>query len=168
MARSGWLAALVLAAAVAPAHAEDPPTPFDQGRVSVDVAVTEQTAFDTSRFGVGAGAGYFVLDGLELGLFGMHMFGDGPGLDEVSPSVRYTAQPLFASWPVVPYVGGFYNHWFVGDGLPDVDAVGARAGVVRLSGRLLIGVGIAYEHTVSTCSASCDTVYPDITFGFTF
>ncbi|HEX3757915.1 MAG TPA: hypothetical protein VHW23_04395 [Kofleriaceae bacterium] len=166
MVRSGWVV-LVLAVA-APAYAEGPPTPFDQGRVSINLAVTEQTAFDTSRFGLGAGVGYFVLDGLELGAFGMHMFGSGPSLDEVSPSISYTAQPLVGSWPVVPYVGAFYNHWFVGDGLSDIDALGARAGLVRLSGQLIIGFGIAYERTVSTCSSSCDTVYPDITFGFTF
>lgn len=167
MVRSGWVAALVLGAS-APAYAEEPPTPFDQGHVGVHLAVTEQTAFNTSRIGLGAGVGYFVLDGLELGVFGLHMFGSGPSLDEVTPSIRYTAQPLVGRWPVVPYVGAFYNHWFVGDGLADLDAVGARAGVVHLRGRLIVGLGVAYEHTVSTCTSSCDTVYPDVTFGFTF
>lgn len=168
MVRSGWVAALVVLALPVPALADGPPTPFDQGRVSVHLAVTEQSAFDTNRFGLGAGVGYFVLDGLELGAFGLHMFGSGPGLDEVSPSIRYTAQPLVGSWPVIPYVGAFYNHWFVGDGLADVDAIGGRAGVMHLRGPLIVGLGIAYEHTVSTCSSSCDTVYPDVTFGFTF
>jgi hypothetical protein len=167
MVRSGSVAVLVLAVA-APAHAEGPPTPFDQGHVAVNLAVTEQTAFNASRIGLGAGLGYFVLDGLELGAFALHMFGSGPSLDEVSPSIRYTAQPLVGRWPVIPYVGAFYNHWFVGDGLSDVDAVGARAGVVHLHGQLIVGLGIAYEHTVSTCTSSCDTVYPDVTFGFTF
>jgi hypothetical protein len=166
MVRSGWVAVLVLAAA--PAYADGPPTPFDQGHVSVHLAITEQSAFDAYRVGLGAGVGYFVLDGLELGVFGLHMFGNGPSLDEVSPSVRYTAQPLVGSWPVIPYVGAFYNHWFVGDGLSDVDAVGGRAGLLHLRGRLIVGLGIAYEHTVSTCTSSCDTVYPDVTFGFTF
>lgn len=82
MVRSGWVAASVLAVA-GPAHAEGPPTPFDQGHVSVNLAVTEQSAFDTNRLGLGAGAGYFVLDGLELGVFGLHMFGSGPSLDEL-------------------------------------------------------------------------------------
>jgi hypothetical protein len=160
------VAALVLVSA--PAHAEGPPTPFDQGQVSVHLAIAAQTAFDERRFGLGVGVGYFVLDGLEVGAFGLHMFGNGPSLDEVSPSIRYTAQPLVGSWPVIPYVGAFYNHWFVGDGLSDVDAVGGRAGLLHLRGRLIVGLGIAYEHTVSTCTSSCDTVYPDVTVGFTF
>jgi hypothetical protein len=168
MVRSGWVTAFVLAAAAAPAYAEGPPTPFDRGQVSVNLLVTEQSAFDTTRVGFGAGFGYFVLDGVELGASALHVFGDGPSLDEVSPSVRYTAQPLVGSWPLIPYAGAFYNHWFVGGGFADVDAVGARAGLLRLSGKMIVGLGIAYQHTVSTCSSSCDTIAPDITFGFTF
>jgi hypothetical protein len=158
----------VFVLAAAPAHAEGPPTPFDQGHVSVHLAIAEQSAFGAYRFGLGAGVGYFVLDGLELGAFGLHMFGNGPSLEEVSPSVRYTAQPLVGSWPVIPYVGAFYNHWFVGDGLSGVDTVGGRTGLLHLRGRLIVGLGIAYEHTVSTCASSCDAVYPDVTVGFTF
>ena len=168
MGKSGWVTAWVLGVAAAPAYAEDPPTPFDRGHVSVNLLVTEQTAFDTTRVGFGAGFGYFVLDGVELGASALHVFGNGPSLDEVSPSLRYTAQPLVGSWPVIPYVGAFYNHWFVGGGFSDVDAVGGRAGLVRLSGKLIVGLGIAYEHTVSTCSSGCDTISPDVTFGFTF
>jgi hypothetical protein len=43
-----------------------------------------------------------------------------------------------------------------------------RAGLLRLSGRLIIGLGVAYEHTVSACTTDCDAVYPDVTLGFTF
>jgi hypothetical protein len=163
----------LLVGAAAPAHAgsldgPDGETPFDRGRIGVMLGVGEQTAFGHTRFGVGAGVGYFVLDGLELGAFALHEFGDGPSINEVSPSLRYVAQPLVATWPVIPYAGVFYNHWFLGDANDDLDRVGARAGLLRLSGRLIIGLGIAYEHTVSACAIDCDAVYPDVTFGFSF
>jgi len=170
MHRAAWLIALF--AAAAPAHADsfDGPreTPFDQGHIGLMVGAGEQSAFGYNYVSLGVGVGYFVLDGLEVGAFALHDFGGGPSINEVSPSLRYVAQPLVGSWPVVPYGAVFYNHWFLGDGFSDVDAIGARAGLLHLQGRLIVGLGVAYEHTVSTCATSCDAVYPDVTFGFTF
>jgi hypothetical protein len=170
MHRSGWLAASVLVAALAaalPASADDRGTPFDQGRVGVTLTVGEQSSFGYNHIALGAGAGYFVLDGLELSAFALHEFGSGPSIDEVSPAVRYVAQPLVGDWPVIPYVAAFYNHWFLGGGFSDLDTVGARAGLLHLRGRLIVGLGVAFEHVVSTCT-DCNFVYPDVTFGFTF
>lgn len=173
MYRSGWVV-VFLAGAVAPAHADGDPdaprreTPFDRGHIGFSVSVGEQSAFGYNHVGLGAGAGYYVLDGLEVSVFALHEFGDGPSINELSPSLRYVAQPLVGSWPVIPYAAGFYNHWFLGDGFGDVDTVGTRAGLLHLQGRLLVGLGVVYEHTVSTCTTGCDSVYPDVTFGFTF
>jgi hypothetical protein len=167
-----WVAVLV-GAIGSPAYADSldgPPreTPFDRGHVGLSIGAGEQTAFGHTRIGLGVGAGYFVLDGLELGAFALHEFGDGPSIDEVSPSLRYVAQPLVWSWPVIPYAEVFYSHWFLGDGNSDLDRVGTRAGLLRLSGRLIVGLGVVYEHTVSACATECDAVYPDVTFGFSF
>ncbi|HEU4728220.1 MAG TPA: hypothetical protein VFT22_10035 [Kofleriaceae bacterium] len=169
-----WVIAAMLMGGAPQAHADpllgDPEprqTPFDQGRISLMAGAGAESAFGFRYFGVGLGVGYFVLDGLEVGLFGLHEFGDGPSLNEVSPSVRYVAAPLVGRWPVIPYAGVFYNHWFVGDPGSDSDTAGTRAGVVYLSGRMLAGIGIAYEHVLSTCIESCDQVYPDVTLGFT-
>jgi hypothetical protein len=173
MQSSGWVAASVVAtilAAASPAHADDRDergTPFDQGRVGVMLHVGEQSAFGFNHIGLGVGAGYFVLDGLELSAFALHEFGDGPSINEVSPSLRYVAQPLVGRWPVIPYAAVFYNHWFLGDGFSDLDTVGTRAGLLHMSGRLIVGLGVAFEHTVSTCT-ECNFVYPDVTFGFAF
>jgi hypothetical protein len=167
----GWLAAfLVCAAGVA--HADGDPdgprqTPFDRGRIGLNLSVGEMSAFGYNYFSIGAGAGYFVLDGLEIGGFALHEFGNGPSINEVSPSLRYVAQPLVGSWPVIPYVAAFYNHWFLGSGFSDLDTVGARTGLLHLSGHLVVGLGVAYERTISACT-SCNSVYPDVTFGFSF
>jgi hypothetical protein len=171
MHRIAWAVASIALVTSSAAHADDldgrGPTPFDQGRIGLHLAVGVHSAFGFSRLGAGAGVGYFVLDGLELGLFALHEFGDGPSINEVSPSVRYVAQPLVGRWPVIPYGAAFYNHWFLGDGFGDRDTAGARAGVLHLRGRLIVGLGVAYEHTLSACT-DCDSVYPDVTFGFTF
>jgi hypothetical protein len=132
------------------------------------IGAGEQSAFGYNYVSLGAGVGYFVLDGLEVGAFALHEFGGGPSINEVSPSLRYVAQPLVGSWPVIPYAAAFYNHWFLGGGFSDIDTIGARAGLLHLQGQLIVGLGIAYEHTISTCASSCDSVYPDVTFGFTF
>ena len=174
MQRIVWAALLValLVPTAPPARAdgglEDPgPTPFDRGRFSFTVIAGEQTAFGENHFTLGAGAGYYLLDGLELGASAIHEFGGGPSINEVSPALRYVAQPLFGRWPVLPYGGVFYNHWFLGDGIGDVDAIGGRAGLIHMRGRLIVGLGVAVEHTQSACT-ECNFVYPDVTFGFSF
>ena len=141
-------------------------TPFDRGRVALALGGGSQTSLGFRYFAIGGGVGYFVLDGVELGLAAQHQFGDGPSISNLRPSLRYIAQPLVGKWPLIPYVGGFYNHWFIGGGNADVDSLGGRAGVLYLSGRLIVGLGVISERCVSECPTSCDDVYPDVTFGF--
>jgi hypothetical protein len=148
------------------AHAD--PTPFDRGKVGVSLGGGTTSTLGHHYILLGGGVGYYVLDGVEVALSGVEEFGDGPNISDLSPSLRYVAQPLVGKWPAIPYAGVFYNHWFVGDGLPDVDTVGARAGALSIQGRILVGLGVVYEHIVSECSTDCASWYPDITLGFTF
>lgn len=139
-----------------------PPTPFDQGKMNVAIFGGSTSNFDKRYFAIGGGFGYFVLDGLELGIAAVHQFGDGPSISQVQPRVRYVAQPLVGRSPVIPYVGAFYNRWFIGDSIPDINAVGGRAGLIYLSGRVLLGFGVAVERIVgSECGDECWDVYPD-------
>jgi len=161
------LALLVLVAAV-PARADDasePPreTPFDRGKFALTAGGGTTSSLGHQYVVIGGGVGYYVLDGVEVMLSGLHQFGSGPSISELSPQLRYVAQPLVGVWPVIPYVGGFYNHWFVGDGMPDVDSVGARVGGLWVSGKVVLGLGLVYEHIVSTCTQDCDSYFPDIT-----
>jgi hypothetical protein len=160
-------ALLVLAAAL-PAHADDasaPPreTPFDRGKFALSAGGGTSSSFGHSYIVLGGGVGYYVLDGVEVMLSGEYQFGgDGPSIAELSPQLRYVAQPLVGAWPVVPYVGVFYNHWFVGDGNPDVDSIGGRVGGLWVSGNIVLGLGLGYEHVLSPCT-DCEIIYPDVT-----
>lgn len=152
----------------APAYADDPPprpTPFDQGRISISGGASQETNFGYKYVSVGVGGAYYVLPGLAVELAGSHEFGGGPSISELTPGLRYVAQPLVRESPVVPYVGGFYRHWFVGGGIADVDTVGARAGAIYVSGKLILGLGVVYEHQVSACTMDCDSWYPDFILG---
>jgi hypothetical protein len=142
-------------------------TPFDRGHITLMAGGGSQTVNNFRYLGVGLGAGYYVLDGVELGLFALHEFGSGPSLNAVSPSFQYVARPLVGSWPLIPYGGVFYNHWFAGAPFSDSDTAGTRAGVLYLSGKVIAGIGVVYEHVLSACSQTCDQVYPDVTLGFT-
>jgi len=167
---------IALLGSVSSARADDevvarepaPPTPFDRGKMNLAVGGGSTSAFGQRYFALGAGFGYFVLDGLELGASALYQFGDGPDIAKVAPQIRYVAQPLIGRSPLIPYVGVFYNHWFIGDAFPDVDAIGARAGALYVSGRVLLGLGVAVEHTVSECIDHCTTYYPDLTIALAF
>ena len=147
-----------------PAPDEPPPlkTPFDRGKFSLSAGGGSQTLLGSSYFAVGASAGYFVLDGVEIGLGALHEFGSGPSISKLTPMLEYVAQPLVGKSPVIPYVATFYNHWFIG-GQSDVDTVGGRAGLLYVSGQLVLGLGAAYERIVSACVMDCSSIYPDFT-----
>jgi hypothetical protein len=159
------LAGSVAAAQPAVTDPEPPPprTPFDRGRFGLSAGAGTTSAFGQRYFAIGAGASYFVLDGVGIGLGAQVQWGDGPTITRTTPELRYVAQPLVGRWPVIPYVAVFYTHWFIGDAFADVDAVGTRGGLLYVSGSIVLGLGVAYEHLVSECMMDCSSVYPDIT-----
>jgi hypothetical protein len=165
-------AALAVAVFASPAFADDSapprPTPFDRGKIGISIGGGSTSAFSHTYYVLGGGVGYFVLDGVELGLSGLVQFGADPSIEKLSPSLRYVAQPLVGKWPVIPYVGGFYTHWFVGKPYPDVDTVGGRGGGLFVSGQVVLGLGVVYERIISACTMDCDLVYPDVTISLSF
>jgi hypothetical protein len=164
-------AVLLLVSLTSAARAQDgeerAPTPWDQGHVSLSIVLSSQKSFGDSYFVAGAGAGFFVLDGLEVGASAVHWFGGDPGVTVASPEVRYVAVPL--GWPLLPYVGGFYTHFFIGGELADADSLGTRIGLLyHQGGGIIVGVGAAFERFISDCNDDCSTVYPEVSVGFTF
>ena len=79
------LRSLVLVAAVAATVRAQPglepepqPTPFDRGKFGLSAGGGTTSAFGQRYFAVGAGASYYVLDGVGVGLFSQVQWGDGP------------------------------------------------------------------------------------------
>ena len=159
------LAAVAHAQPGAPGVEEEPPrrTPFDQGRFSLSGGAGTASAFGQRYFGIGLSASYFVLDGVAIDAGSVVQWGDGPTILRTTPGLRYVAQPLVGHFPLIPYVGVFYSHWFVGDAFADIDALGTRGGLLYVSGSVVLGLGIAYERIVSECTMDCSSIYPDIT-----
>ena len=161
-------AAVVTFASSSQAVASEVGGAFSQGRTSVLVAAGTGYAFDQSYFVLGLGAGYYVIDGLNIGLSVESWSGSHPGLYKVTPSVQY----VFHQVPRLnPYVGAFYRRAYV-DGLPDINSVGGRAGVYLAAGRsAYIGIGAVYESYVDCNKVlyrSCSEIYPEVSFTISF
>ena len=140
---------------------------YEQGDFSVSGGGSLRFDPDGSIFVLSLGVGYFVVDGLELGLSTSAFFGADPFVTQVTVGPRY----IFYKVPVIkPYVGAFYRHWFVADNFPDVDTVGGRAGVVFQpdGSRIAISGGLVYERVISSCSEECNLVYPELSFSLHF
>jgi hypothetical protein len=168
VATAAVLAVLLGHAAVAGAQdAGGGPTPWDRGRISLSLALASENAFGDDYLLVGAGVGYYVLSGLEGGVDSVHWFGGSPDITVVSPQVRYVAVPL--GWPLLPYVGAFFTHYFMGEPFDDFDTAGGRVGLLyHQGGGLTIGVGGTAERIVSDCREDCTSVYPELSLGFSF
>ena len=115
---------------------------------------------------IGGGIGYYLVDGVELGLDVDVWTGGDPSIYEVTPSLTYVYDNPSH---VKPYLGAFYNRTYI-DGLEDSDALGYRAGMYMPSGnRLLVGIGIVYTE-LQDCTASiftdCSDTYTELSVIF--
>jgi hypothetical protein len=154
-----------------PTRASSPSSagPFAKGKVRLSFMAGYGRAIGQDYLLLGGGAAYYLLDGLEAGLdFEAWLIGD-PSQYRLSPQVRY----VFYWLPVVmPYVGGFYRHSFITDGLPDLDSFGTRVGLVlNPTGRFYISGGAVFEFPVGCDDRiyNCDTqIYPEIAFSAVF
>ena len=150
------LALLLLAAPAAAADAG----PYAAGTLTGTISAGNSEA---GHWIVGAGAGYYVYDGLQAELDLSYWFAEEPNAWGVSPGAR------FVLWfiPVVhPYAGLFYRRLFVEDS-DAIDSAGWRGGVSILSGRTIIDAGLRYERVLD-CEGDCEAYSPEIGFGVTF
>ena len=160
--------AVAVCALSSPAVAQQVAGVFGKGRTHVVVTAGNGYAFDESYFVLGLGATYYVVDGLGLGLFFESWSGSDPGMTKITPSVQYVFHQVQV---VKPYVGAFYRRTDI-DGLPDLDSVGARAGVYLQAGRnAYIGLGAVYESYLDCEKAiyrECDSTYGELSFTLAF
>ena len=146
-------------------------TAFSKNSTSVGVILGSGSAFNDNYVILGVGVGYYVLNGLEIGLDVQHWFSGDPSITKVSPQIRYVfTQPKV----IKPYVGAFYRRTYFGDfkgiAIDDQDSFGYRAGAYfSTNNRVYIGGGIVYEE-YKDCDPSydCSTTYPEILFTVSF
>lgn len=141
--------------------------PFSRHRVRVGALVGFAGGATNEWLVLGAGVGYFVVDGLELHVDGTLWLIGSPFVATVSPGVRY----VFHQLPQIkPYVGAFYQHYFVDRAGFDTDSVGGRLGIYfPLSERSYFGGGIVYERFLDgNLFRDRDQIYPEIVFAFAF
>lgn len=140
-------------------------TPFDRGVVNVSVLIGSGRAYNDNYTVLGAGVGYYITDGLQLGLDYEYWSGGDPKIQQISPRINY----VFArKESFSPYAGVFYRRTKI-DTLPDTDAYGARAGAYLRSGRnIFMGLGVAYieyKDCQESIFSSCSDTYPEFTIG---
>lgn len=141
-------------------------TPYEQGKIRVGLGGGAYGSRSGVDFSLQASFGVFVVDNLELGADLSIFFSDElPLITQLGPTVRY----IFPISDVVhPYLGAFYYHWFIGDGVRDIDTLGARAGVLIRSDIVFVTIGLAIEQTVSRCDRDCLDWYPEFGVAFIF
>ena len=164
------LLAFAAVLATSPACAAELAGAFGQGRVHVAAAVGSGSAFDQSYLILGVGASYYLLDGLNVGLFVESWTGASPHLTTVTPSVQYV---LYQVPTVKPYLGVFYRRTSIED-RADINSDGVRAGVyIQAARNAYIGFGGVYEsyldcNNARTVFKSCSTTYPEVSLTFAF
>ena len=67
---------------------------------------------------------------------------------------------------IVPFLGGYYAHWFVSGGYLPQDAWGARAGIsLGQLGPATLLIGVAYEQVFTNCTGPCGDRVPQVAAG---
>ena len=142
--------------------------PFSQGSKRGTLILGAGQSFDESYFILGVGAGYYVLDGLEIGLNWQTWLGGDPRINQLTPEITYVFRNKSN---FDPYLGVLYRKTWI-SGFDDLSAYGGRAGVfIPMGPRFFIGVGAVYLKYTG-CSESeykdCSDVYPEFTFSIPF
>ena len=143
---------------------------FQRGRIEL-IAGGGYGSFNNSNYLILLlGGGYYLRDGLSLGLTGEAWVGSQPQFYDVSPQIRYVFLDL--PWRFKPYLGTFYRRTFYTHEFGPLDSAGGRTGLVfPLSPRAYLTGGAVYEHYFN-CNknvyTSCDEVYPEIGLEFGF
>ena len=140
---------------------------FQRGRSRLTINGAYARSNNNDYLVLGLGAGYYVMDGLELGAGAEAWLGSVPHIYKVSPEATYVLEtPQFK-----PYFGGFYRHTFY-DRLPSLDSAGGRAGfILPVSPRTYASAGLVYE-LLFRCDSGrygrCSQVYPEASFSVSF
>ena len=145
------------------------PGPFAKGKVRVGFYGGAGSTLGQTYVILGAGAGYYLMDGLEAGVDLEGWVLQSPAFWKVTPQVRYV---LWQVSPIRPYVGAFWRHTFVtGDNsqfIPDYDSYGGRLGIAYRKGGNYLAVGAVYEKFIDSPFTDDSIWYPEIAFWVSF
>ncbi len=135
-------------------------SPFNQGKTNVSVVLGSGSAFNDNYIIAGVGIGYYVIDGLELGIDAQYWFSGDPAIVKVSPQLKYVFAP---GAKIRPYVGAFYRRTFVDSSrFDDQNSYGTRAGAFFSSkSGVYLGAGVVYEKYQSCNFGDCSNTYPE-------
>ena len=132
--------------------------PFEKGSTRLSVG----GAGNKSGVGMTFGAGYFVVDGLELGLDTAFWLGDDGNQLHLMPGVRYV---FHKPKRFKPYFGAFFHRSvYSTDKLENQSSIGARLGAYFKGGGNFFGVGVAYEQYLDCEGKECQQIYPEFSF----
>ncbi|MCF6211461.1 MAG: hypothetical protein L3K24_12520 [Gammaproteobacteria bacterium] len=166
IAASLFLLGLTAHAPAANAAAGGANTAFSKGATNIGIMAGTGSSFDGNYTILGIGVGYYIMQGLELGIDAQHWFSSRSSITKISPQIRYVfTQPKV----VKPYLGAFYRRTFVdSDVSVDMNSYGYRAGAyTSMRNKTYIGGGIVYEQ-YSDCQIDCSSTYPEILFSIRF
>jgi len=141
---------------------------FDRDAKRVSFILGRGSSFGNDYTVLGLGAGYYVIDGLELGLNIQAWLGDKPSIYQITPEARYTFQLTDV---LAPYAGVLYRETLI-ENRDNTSAYGAKAGLSIITGRnSYIGAGIVtikYNDCRESELVSCSETYPELAFLFSF
>lgn len=149
-----------------PAKSGPQPGPFAKGKVRVGF-YAGAGSFNSNTYAIlGAGAGYYLLNGLEAGVDFEGWLLQDPSIWKVTPQIRYV---LWQVDPIRPYVGAFWRQTYMGGNYADYNSWGARGGIAYRSGRSYAAVGVVYEKFNDYVGPGDDYImYPEVAFWISF
>ena len=156
----GILTFFSLIAVVTHVHAH----PFQEGQVRIAAG----GGGGVGGWSAGLSGGYYVVDGLELGLGATYISYDDVALLQTTGSSTYV---FFPEQSLNPYAGAFLRRWIVLEGeVEPRTSAGVRGGVYHSSGGgLMLGLGLVYE-TILDCDdgETCESTYPEFSLSLLF
>ncbi len=147
-----------------PKPAKDPGR-FAKGRKRAGFFGGAGSNFGQTYLILGAGLGYYVADGLEVGFDAEGWLLQDPTFWKLTPQVRYV---LWQAGAFKPYAGAFYRWNLVGGGFDDVNSYGGRFGVAYQSGGNYLAVGAVYETYETRFGGDNSHWYPEVAVWIAF
>jgi hypothetical protein len=155
-----------VAATPAPAAAPQNAGMFSKGKRRVSGTIGWGSSYGNDYLLVGLGVGYFIRNGIDVGVDLEGWFIGDPTQYKVSPRADYV---MWKMPRIKPYGGVFYRYSFVSD-FDDQSSVGARAGAFYKGARGgMAGAGVVWERYLDIPEPfNSDVVYPEIFVAISF